>query len=1079
MLAIVLFLLPLAVFSGSCPNGQYGKCVGNCGCCDGGRTCYSCSDLVCNGESAGCTDCAAGKYCACSGEIDCPAGKWSGSKSSSCTNCPAGKWSGSGASSCRDCEVGRYGSSTGNTASTCDGPCSAGYYCPAGSTSSTQAPCAAGRYGSSTANNALTCDGPCTAGRYGSSTGNNASTCNGPCSAGYYCPAGSTSSTQNACPAGKFGATSGLQNATCSGDCSAGYYCPAGSTNSTQSACPAGKFGATSGLQNATCSGDCSAGYYCPLSSTSATQVPCPVGRYREDPGGASVSDCTPCAPGKYSPTSASNSRTFCLDCPKGTYNGTAGASALTDCRSCAAGKYNNLTGRASVSACVDCVPGRYSNLPGAIDVATCTACPKGAFNTTPGAVSCGACEPNTYAEQEATAQCTPCAAGKENPSTGSTTREDCTVCPVKTVSTAGDSCKACPAGQITVGTGQAECFSLSPECIKNFMARAPGLGNNIKLDVDCVPLRCPNYMAPTPLACLGCPAGFYGALSWNSTNSDNSTCAVCEDGLRCPGFLPFALQPPTNFRSRGGADCVAASTIAFPGVSFSSQDLPVVQRFAWAFALGGALLATLLLYYLSERCRGALRSCDFKFKQTELPGAAIDKSLAASLKLVRRGNNAALVIEKKTPYGGMFFLGFVLLMLGLWVWSITTFLTNNVQQTTAVIARATDDTLAPLRWAAPAAASPLRPALPPGVNLQLRVFGDARLGCGAPAPFDYRGKPAFADVWDPRSPWLLQPQQTDGATLAWAAASSPACAAGVSLFTLSCANCTLAPDSYLSFALNFTCQSFFMELVFVDALGQVRSLELSPRYTYAAKARLLSAVTWKLAPSVSFLDDGAGAAGGPARGYSVEFTSASAATVDPATEVRGSGVQPLENAVVVRVELPLQQFMVQHTVANRATPYQLLTTLLSFLSLAGVCGGAFRASKLGFHRCVRKKSPLSSAPPPFEAPPTAVENPLRAAATGANAPPPAPQELSLERSLWAAENKAAAAAAAVAAKPEGTCDDGAAGAAPATEEAPRPADAAAERDPRMTEEDAVRLQHAQRVLAENVRLGRSGFVWF
>ena len=30
-----------------------------------------------------------------------------------------------------------------------------------------------------------------------------------------------------------------------------------------------------------------------------------------------------------------------------------------------------------------------------------------------------------------------------------------------------------------------------------------------------------------------------------------------------------------------------------------------------------------------------------------------------------------------------------------------------------------------------------------------------------------------------------------------------------------------------------------------------------------------------------------------------------------------------------------------------------------------------------------------------------------------------------------------------------------------------------------MTEEDAVRLQHAQRVLAENVRLGRSGFVWF
>jgi len=167
------------------------------------------------------------------------------------------------------CSAGYYGSSTGQTAATCNGACTAGYYCTAGSTSATQNACGAGKYcpaGSSGTTN-------CAAGYYGSSTTNSVSTCNGACTAGYYCTAGSTSATQNACgtgnycpaasgsatvcPAGTYGSTTTLTTSSCTGQCSAGYY------------------GSSTGQTAATCNGACTAGYYCTAGSTSATQNTC------------------------------------------------------------------------------------------------------------------------------------------------------------------------------------------------------------------------------------------------------------------------------------------------------------------------------------------------------------------------------------------------------------------------------------------------------------------------------------------------------------------------------------------------------------------------------------------------------------------------------------------------------------------------------------------------------------------------------------------------------------------------------------------------------------------------------------
>ena len=117
-----------------------------------------------------------------------------------------GKYSGSGASTCTLCDPGKYSTSSSRTSS-CTEPCSAGYYCPAGSSSATQNKCPAGTFSSSGASSCT----QCAAGRYGrAATVRTASDCDGPCSAGYYCPAGSSIPTQNLCPAGTYGARAGL-----------------------------------------------------------------------------------------------------------------------------------------------------------------------------------------------------------------------------------------------------------------------------------------------------------------------------------------------------------------------------------------------------------------------------------------------------------------------------------------------------------------------------------------------------------------------------------------------------------------------------------------------------------------------------------------------------------------------------------------------------------------------------------------------------------------------------------------------------------------------------------------------------
>ena len=143
-LLILLFLMALlsVARAASCyGDGQY---CSNCKCCSGGRTCSSssCSSFSCNDEGSSCRDCAAGTYCSCSGEISCPAGKWSSNRSSFCTDCAVGKYNDAPRqSACKDCPAGRYGFGTGFDA------CS---LCPPGSSAAAGSvvctPCPANSY---------------------------------------------------------------------------------------------------------------------------------------------------------------------------------------------------------------------------------------------------------------------------------------------------------------------------------------------------------------------------------------------------------------------------------------------------------------------------------------------------------------------------------------------------------------------------------------------------------------------------------------------------------------------------------------------------------------------------------------------------------------------------------------------------------------------------------------------------------------------------------------------------------------------------------------------------------------------
>lgn len=96
--------------------------------------------------------------------------------------CKQGYWGVMGYPPCYVCIAGTYGSGFGANSSSCDGNCTAGYACAAGSTNATAALCPAGKYSLSGAGSCTNCS----AGSYGDATGLNTTACSGACPAGRY-----------------------------------------------------------------------------------------------------------------------------------------------------------------------------------------------------------------------------------------------------------------------------------------------------------------------------------------------------------------------------------------------------------------------------------------------------------------------------------------------------------------------------------------------------------------------------------------------------------------------------------------------------------------------------------------------------------------------------------------------------------------------------------------------------------------------------------------------------------------------------------------------------------------------------
>jgi hypothetical protein len=168
-----------------CPAGTYGF--------GGNSTC-----VMCPGGTYGATSGVTNSSCtgSCSAGYMCPAG----STNSTAAVCPMGFYSLDGAAGCWQCLPGRFGSAVGLTSGTCSGPCDPGSYCGLGSITSTGVLCPKGRY---SLGGVGVCTG-CPAGRWSSNVGQNVSDCPGSCSAGYYCPTGSSSATAVLCPPGAY-----------------------------------------------------------------------------------------------------------------------------------------------------------------------------------------------------------------------------------------------------------------------------------------------------------------------------------------------------------------------------------------------------------------------------------------------------------------------------------------------------------------------------------------------------------------------------------------------------------------------------------------------------------------------------------------------------------------------------------------------------------------------------------------------------------------------------------------------------------------------------------------------------------
>lgn len=204
-------------------------------------------------------------------------------------------------------------------------PCPSGSYCING----TMFPCPAGRFGCADRLGSSDCNGPCTAGFFcpEGSRSSQAFACGGnasnPLAATFYCPAGSWEPLPVGVGNYSYGSSvEAPHRRTAQSICPVGSFCIAGRA----SLCPSGRFGGATGLMDPLCSGPCAPTFTCPPGSSSSQELLCPAGSYC--PGGPMV----PCAAGLYYNVTGAASASACQPCPASTYSPVPGTARCLPC---------------------------------------------------------------------------------------------------------------------------------------------------------------------------------------------------------------------------------------------------------------------------------------------------------------------------------------------------------------------------------------------------------------------------------------------------------------------------------------------------------------------------------------------------------------------------------------------------------------------------------------------------------------------------------------------------------------------------------------------------------------------------
>ena len=369
-----------------------------CGTCDEGPG-FVCSTDAYDGTCAS-------RYCdaqgLCNMVPECPPGEYMDYRISSV---------GRKGMTCKQCQRGRYGGVKAMTSSACSGTCSAGYYCPAGSTSKTEKECgnsavycpkgsgkpisaSAGRHTVYELDNHLrwtdSADsvgvgvGPprvdgALLGAVWMNNENNENNENNitPTPAFVYNvssdPANLPRNGNGTLANGSFVQYGWIDSGgnqlyptrrTYEIMCQRGHYCQRG----LQIQCPVGTYGNREGLQEDSCTDSCIAGEYCPVGSVTPTLCEkgyyCPTGLLRY-----------PCPAGTYGARTGLNNRRCSGLCKQGYYCNSGSTSSKQ--MICAAGRYGSYGGLQDQECSGQCERGYY--------------CPAGSTNAT--AVRCGSAD--------------------------------------------------------------------------------------------------------------------------------------------------------------------------------------------------------------------------------------------------------------------------------------------------------------------------------------------------------------------------------------------------------------------------------------------------------------------------------------------------------------------------------------------------------------------------------------------------------------------------------------------------------------------------------------------------------------